>query len=267
MNNAPILILQMQRMGDLILSFPLLGRLRNAFPDNPVWVVGEKAFFEPLLPFSPSATYFSYEGNTNLPDLSFHMVINLSQRPEAAALAGSVKSDALFGPWLDSKKGLFINGQWQLYRAALTNNNYYNTFHWSDLHILDLLPHETPLRLRWPAVRDVSGSGSARIGLFLGASEPEKHPDAAFWAALVRLLLQAGHKPVLLGGKAEKPLGAEVARMLSLWPINLTGHFTVNALGAIRRMTLDKRTDAAVSAINALSSLLRYAYRDRKSVV
>lgn len=230
MNNAPILVLQMQRMGDLVLSFPLLARLRSAYPDNPLWVVGEKAFFEPLLPFSPSGTYFSYDGAPDVSHLAFHLVINLSHRPEAATLAGKVKTDALFGPWTDKDGNLFINGDWHLYRAALTNNNYYNTFHWADLNILDLLPKGAPLRLQWPVARDLSGTRGARIGLFLGASEPEKHPDAGFWSSLANLLLQSGHKPVLLGGKAEMPLGAEVARALSLSPINLTGHFTVNAL-------------------------------------
>ncbi|MDR1360588.1 MAG: glycosyltransferase family 9 protein, partial [Deltaproteobacteria bacterium] len=115
MNRPPILILQLQRMGDLVLSFPLLGWLAAVFPGHPLWVVGEAIFFEPLLPLSPQATYFS---SNSLPDFkgqSFHAVLNLSHRPEAAALAASVRAEALFGPYLDADDVLHIRGDWQIY--------------------------------------------------------------------------------------------------------------------------------------------------------
>ncbi len=254
MNYAPILILQMQRMGDLVLSFPLLGWLARLCPGHPIWVLGERQFFEPLMPLSPQVTYFSYEGAPNLAAHPFHMVINLSHRPEAAILAGQTRADTLVGPYLDADERLYIRGGWQLYRASLTHNNRYNRFHWADLNALDVIPENLMLRTDWPLPRPLphptphrmpetpfeslpappakehSFAGAARIGLFLGASEAEKHPDAAFWAALARKLLQAGHKPVLLGGKAEEPLGAATADLLHAPSLNLCGHFSVSAL-------------------------------------
>ena len=246
MNNAPILILQMQRMGDLVLSFPLLSWLGRQFQGHPIWVVGEKAFFDPLLPLSPQVTYFSYEGTPDIAGLNFHAVINLSHRPEAAALAGKAKTDTLIGPYLDAEGRLLIRGDWQLYRASLTHNNRYNRFHWADLNALDIVPSSLMLRTNWPLPRSLpglaapqDGTGASpaavpltggRIGLFLGASEPEKHPDVAFWITLTRQLLRAGHKPVLLGGPAEKDLGRAVASGLNAHPLNLCGHFTVGAL-------------------------------------
>ncbi|MCL1939040.1 MAG: glycosyltransferase family 9 protein [Desulfovibrionaceae bacterium] len=238
MNKAPVLVLQMQRMGDLVLSFPLLAKLREAYPDHPLWVVGEQAFFKPLLSLSPQATYFSY---ANAPDPRAHVfaaVINLSFRPEAAALAGKAKTEHLIGPWLDEQGQMFIRGEWQLYRASLTYNNRYNLYHWADLNTLDALPHSLALRRDWMLPRPLPQLGSAsggrasgvRIGLFLGASEPEKHPDAPFWAGLAKILLKIGHKPVLLGGEAEKALGRATAHLLGAPHLDLTGRFSVAAL-------------------------------------
>lgn len=231
----PILILQMQRMGDLVLSFPLLGWLKSAYPGHPVWVLGEEHFFSPLLPLSPGVTYFSYADMPSFAGVRFHMALNLSHRPEAAAVAGSVTSDALFGPYATPSGALHIRGDWQLYRASLTHNNRYNLFHWADLNALDCIPPINFQMTDWPLPRPFAhglapGGDPARIGLFLGASEPEKHPDAAFWATLARQLLRAGHKPVLLGGVAEKRLGHEVGALLGAHALNLCGHFTVNAL-------------------------------------
>lgn len=234
MNTAPILILQMQRMGDLVLSFPLLGWLGRLFPDHPLWVVGERAFFEPLMPLSPKATYFSYGSEQQFSGIRFHSVINLSHRPEAAALASKVRSDSLFGSSLDSLGRLYINGNWQLYRTSLTHNNRYNLYHWADLNALDIIPADTIRKTLWPPPRPFSktivGNAGARIGLFLGASEPDKRPDADFWAQLTRIFLDKGQKPVLLGGKAELPIGNAVAGMLKLPALNLCGRFDIKSL-------------------------------------
>ena len=232
--NDPILILQMQRMGDLVLSFPLLGWLGSAFPGHPLWVVGEPAFFEPLMPLSPQVTYFSYAGAPNFTHERFHAVINLSHRPEAARLAALARSDVLVGPYQTESGELHIEGGWQLYRASLTHNNHYNLYHWADLNALDLISTDQMLRTNWPLPRSGAVAGApmvgARIGLFLGASEPDKHPDAGFWSSLALLLLKAGHKPVLLGGEAEKALGYEVASTIKALPLNLCGRFSVRTL-------------------------------------
>ncbi|MDL2316594.1 glycosyltransferase family 9 protein, partial [Desulfovibrio sp. OttesenSCG-928-A18] len=266
MNHAPILILQMQRMGDLVLSFPLMGWLGARFPGHPLWVIGERHFFEPLMPLSPPATYFSYDRLPALPDrfgqaeqrysagegrqnpqargeaggqfeklrqIRFHAIINLSHRAQAAALAGALRSDALIGPWMNADGDLFINGDWQLYRASLTANNRYNRYHWADLNALDIIPPSIMQRTLWPKPRTNAAPGRARpsrVGLFLGASEAAKHPDAAFWSELARLLLQAGLRPVLLGGEAERGLGHAVALNLGSPALNLCGNFTISEL-------------------------------------
>ena len=124
MSNLPILVLQMQRMGDLLLSFPLLARLRGQYPDNPIWVTGEELFFKPLMELSPTATYFNYQNAPVAPGLKFHLVVNLSHRPEAAALAGKAETEELVGPYLDKQGALRLRGDYQLDRASLPHNNH-----------------------------------------------------------------------------------------------------------------------------------------------
>ncbi|MDR2124130.1 MAG: glycosyltransferase family 9 protein [Desulfovibrio sp.] len=231
MNEAPILVLQMQRMGDLVLSFPLLAGLGRMFPGHPLIVLGEKAFFEPLLPLSPAAVYFEYGATAGLERQRYHLVLNLSHRPEAAALAGRLQSECSLGPRSDSAGRLYVDGNWQLYRASLTHNNYYNMYHWADLHGLDIFPARTAPRPGGRSARGfAAGKAGARIGLFLGASEAAKRPDAVFWTGLCRRLLEFGHKPVLLGGTAEQGLGLDVAERLRAHALNLTGRFSVRAL-------------------------------------
>jgi ADP-heptose:LPS heptosyltransferase len=220
----------MQRMGDVVLSFPLLGWLAAAFPGHPLWVAGEAAFFKPLLPLSPQAVYFSPESLPPLAGQAFHAVLNLSHRPEAARLAAAARADIRVGPYLDAQGALRIQGDWQLYRASLTHNNRYNLFHWADLNALDLIAPAAMRATVWPPARRPPASGAARVGLFLGASEADKRPLAGFWARLARLLLQAGHKPVLLGGPGELELGRRAAARLRAPALNLCGRFSVSGL-------------------------------------
>lgn len=235
MNLAPTLILQWQRMGDIVLSFPLLGWLRKQQPERPLWVVAEPHFFEGLLPLGPEAVYFPPDAAPQLAAQSFHTVINLSHRPEAAALAGSLNAEHVFGPC--TVDGVTtIHGAWQLYRASLVHNNRHNRFHWADLNALDCIPPQTMLHTAWPMPQP-AGSGG-RVGLFVGASEQEKRPHPAFWGALAKGLVRRGLRPVFLGGPGEVELGAAAAAEAGLPGSNLCGHFALPELVTVLR-TLD----------------------------
>ena len=136
MSAAPNLIIQLQRMGDLVMSFPLLAWLKAADPTRPLWVLAEPGFFEPLMPLSPDAVFFPPEAEEQLARTPLHRVINLSHRPEAARLASRMKAEYLLGPYA-SGEVVRIKGAWQLYRASLVHNNRHNLLHWADLNALD----------------------------------------------------------------------------------------------------------------------------------
>jgi len=207
-----ILVFQMQRMGDLILSFPLFLWLARTCPGAAIRVVGEPMFFGPLAALGPAVDYVGWEDGGRVADREYGLVINLSHRPEAARLAGQVSAGRRVGLVMEEGGVLRMHGEWQLYRASLVRNNRHNRYHWADLNALDVIPPAMIAATAWDAPRQLARDGG-RIGVFLGASQPEKRPDAAFWGALARELARRGLKPVLLGGPAERELGREVMRL------------------------------------------------------
>ncbi len=229
MSQSPILILQMQRMGDLVLTFPLVLWLSRLHPNRPIWVVAEKDFYEGLMPISPQVTYFPWDGLEILRKEQYRLVINLSHRPEAAWLAGELRAEEKIGPVREGEN-TYIRGDWQLYRASLVHNNRHNRFHWAELNALDVVPLAKIAATGWPEprpapVQSTSNGNRRRIGLFLGASEEIKRPPATFLAELVRELVHRGLRPALLGGPAEEALGREVASLSKERVPNLCGKF------------------------------------------
>lgn len=219
MSQDPVLVLQLQRMGDLILSFPLLTKLRKLHPGHPLWVVAEPHFFQELMPLAPEAVFFPPAHCTVLAKGRYKLAVNLSGRPEAAACMGTLTSEQKFGP-VAQADGLRVHGYWHLYRAALTQNNHGNAFHWSDLFLLD---QEARVNLGQMGHARPKAAGNRRVGLVLGASEEAKRPPVDFWARLARRLAGQGLTPLFLGGTAEADMAREVSRRSGLIGANFCG--------------------------------------------
>lgn len=231
MSADPALILQSGRLGDLILTFPLLLDLQRQKPERPVWIVSEEQFFRPLMPFAPNAVFFPPQHLPQLARAAFDIVINLGSSPAAAVCAGSANANARYGPI--SRSGVTrIGGFWHLYRSSLTHNNRHNVFHWADLYRLDIFRGP-----RWAtaAAQNAGRPRSGRIGLVLGASESAKRPEAVFWARLAVRLAASGHAPVFLGGAAEVGLGLEVARLSGLRNANFCGRLGLTETASLMR--------------------------------
>jgi ADP-heptose:LPS heptosyltransferase len=224
-----ILVLQMQRMGDLILSFPLFLWLKRQHPDAEILVAAEESFYKPLMPLSPQVTYVSWKGVDYLIDSSHRLLINLSIAEKAAKLAGMVRAEKKIGPEIDARGVHRIHGNWQLYRAGLVNNNRYNRYHWADLNALDVVPLKRMAETRWDMPRSAS---QASVGLFLGASEESKRPPAEFWASLASRLVAKGLRPMLFGGPGEKKLGRKVHSLCEVEIPNFCGAFNLSELAS-----------------------------------
>lgn len=234
----PTLLLQVQRMGDLVLTFPLMARLLSLEPERPLWVMAEPKFYEQLMPLTPSGvTYMPPSMTEAILKRPLHRVINLSHRDVAVDLAGQAIAETRVGLHRSAQGVLRTSGKWALYRASLAYNNRHNQLHWADLNTFDVLPPEALNLPIWPRPNAITGSG--RVGLFVGASECEKRPDPAFWGELARVLAKRGASPVFLGGPDDRPLAIQAARLAGLpTASNLAGNFTVSALVAFFR-TLD----------------------------
>lgn len=235
MADTPQLVLQMQRLGDLILTFPLLRLMIRQMPDHPVWVAAETLFFRELHPLAPPVTFFAREHCDVLArDRGYIRAVNLSSRPEAVRCMGALRAAEKWG-MRDEGGVLRVDGFWHLYRAALTQNNENNAFHWADMYALDFSADGD---LRAAGVARLRSAGTGRIGLVLGASEDAKRPDAEFWASLARRLTRDGLRCLFIGGPAERELGAAVAARTGLHQANYCGRLDIPALAGVMT-TLD----------------------------
>ncbi len=244
MSADPILVLQMHRMGDLILTMPLLRHLLHHWPGHEVWVAAEPHFFQDLMPLAPQVVFFPSAHCPALGERHYELALNLSSRPQALSCQAQLTAMHKFGPEIvthgpQSHSNMagqqHINGFWQLYRAALTHNNHNNAFHWADLYMLDLSAQPDLTGVFRPSPRS---AGTNRVGMVLGASELAKRPDVDFWARLARRLAAEGLFPLFLGGPAEQNMGHEVAQKAGLPGANLCGRLSLKELAALMR-TLD----------------------------
>jgi ADP-heptose:LPS heptosyltransferase len=231
MQNEPILILQMQRMGDIVLSFPLFLWARRNTPDRVIWVVAEPMFYNDLLDVSPPVTYLPWTATGELSARQYGLIVNLSHRPEAADLISGLSARLKIGP-IREDGALRIRGRWQLYRASLTGNNRHNRFHWAELNALDCVDKGCFPTTNFDIPR-VLDPGRLSVGLFLGASQAEKRPEPPFWAALARELERRGLKAVLLGGPADVPLGEEVRRLHGGTLVDMCGRLGLREFMAV----------------------------------
>lgn len=229
---APIAVLQTQRMGDLILTYPLLLWLARRYPGHPVTVVAEPDFAAPLAPLSPPAGYWPLSRGDELARREHALVVNLSIRPEAARLASLIPAETTLGPVADAAGVVRVAGDWQLYRASVVGNNRHNRFHWAELNALDMIPASDMAATAWPAPRGGRPDRS-KVGVFVGASERDKRPSAAFSGALCRELARRGLVPVLLGGPGEVALGAEAAKCAGIAVANLCGKLGLMELAVL----------------------------------
>jgi ADP-heptose:LPS heptosyltransferase len=230
MAGGHILVLQMQRLGDMIMSYPLLIWLTRLYPRQPLWVVGEPGFYQELLPVSPPAYYVPWTDIDTLPVVTYDLIVNLSHRPEAAALAGRLPSQEAIGAVAEPDGAVRVRGFWQLYLSSIVHNNRHNRFHFAELWALDAVPLATMAQTHWLPPRE---SGDKPVGLFLGASQEHKRPGVEFWAALARELSRRGRKPILLGGPSEADFGREVNAASGLNLTDLCGRTTLSQLIAV----------------------------------
>uniref|UniRef100_I2PZJ3 ADP-heptose:LPS heptosyltransferase n=1 Tax=Desulfovibrio sp. U5L TaxID=596152 RepID=I2PZJ3_9BACT len=227
-----IVVIQTQRMGDLILTYPLLLWLTRRYPGHRLTVVAEPTFAGPLAPVSPPAAYLPLARGGELTGRGHELVVNLSIRPEAARLAGELTAARRLGPVADAAGVVRVGGDWQLYRASVVHNNRHNRFHWAELNALDVVPVADMAQTVWPAPR-TGGPGRRRVGVFVGASEPDKRPSVDFTARFVRELAGRGLVPVLLGGPGEVELGAEASRRAGMPVTNLCGRLGLKELAVL----------------------------------
>lgn len=204
MQSRPTLIIQPRRLGDLLLTAPLINDLRRNNPDSPLYVIAHPQFYKPLQPLFKNVAFFPAQKLPDLAHTEFSSIINLGSDKIFADFTAIAKTPKIIGQ-TRTNGALHAHGFWQLYRESLTHANRHNLFHWADLFRMDL-----GLPVSMQAGHVSAPAGTRRIGLFIGASQAEKRPDAIFWTRLAKYLLNNGMKPVIFGGPADAALAGEI---------------------------------------------------------
>lgn len=199
------LVIQAQRLGDLVMSYPLFSMLKKQ-DNKELFVLAEKKFYKELMRLSPQVTYIPTEEMDYLKNFSYDTLINLSHRHDTAKLAGTLEAKTFFG-LREKNESKQIFGKWQLYRASLTHNNHYNRMHWADLNMLDCTAPDKLQTVKW---KKPKGNTDGSIGLFVGASEEGKRPSIDFWAEFARQLCKKGYNPIFICGPNQEE--TEIAR-------------------------------------------------------
>ncbi len=207
------LIVQAQRLGDLVMTYPLFIWLKKQ-DDKEIFVLAEEKFYKELLHISPLVTYIPTDKMAYLKNFSYDTVINLSHREDTAKLVSTLDKNNFYGLEIENgcKK---ISGKWQLYRTSLTHNNHYNRLHWADLNALDCIDPAIMHSTKWKIPQ---GRQNGKIGLFVGASEKTKRPSVDFWAELAFQLCKKGYDPVFISGPGneEKSIAYAAAKKANI---------------------------------------------------
>lgn len=221
----PILIIQLHRLGDIILTYPLFLWLKKTYPNCPIFILGEQIFYKEIKRIFLGVHFIGLDSLPWLKQQKFSLLINLSHRRESAYLARDLKAEKKIGLIVNQQDELYILGRWQLYRHSLIHNNRHNSFHWCDLNSLDVIPYTLIKDTKWTIANQ---NKPQKIGIFLGASTVEKTPSLDFWTDLIQNLLVRGYTPFLLGGEKERPIAKSIEQSCSLpSQANLSGKFNL----------------------------------------
>ncbi len=222
----PIVILQLQRLGDLVLSFPLLLWLARQYPGHPLWLRAEPSFAALIQGIVPPVRLMGPDHDEELCATPARLVVHLGHAAHGARLAGAIPAAERWG-LVRQGEALRVFGFWHRYRTSLSHANRHNRFHWAELFALDLISPAGIAATHWDLPR---ANPVGKVGLFLGASEPSKAPTPVFWAGVVAHLRRLGLTPVLVGGPAEVPLAEAVRQMVRRPVLDVCGVFTVERL-------------------------------------
>ncbi len=213
-----ILIIKLGATGDVIRTTPLIHKLRDTYPDHAIhWLT----YSPEVVPAMVHKTFaFGAEALLEIEETPYDILINLDKDPHACALANRVHAARKMGFVLRNGKpapaderadAKFLTGLFDDVNKANTLSYPQEIFAmcgWEfagEEYILDVPGGE-----QFSALRSSSGHV---VGLNTGCGErwTSRRWKEEYWIELVHRLTQAGHTPLLLGGKQEHEFNTKLA--------------------------------------------------------
>lgn len=236
-------MIQLERLGDLVQTTPLLQDLLKADPEclidllvlegnqivvrdlpgvDPVRAIPEHevaalsleveaCFRKRELPTTAAKTLKALD----LP--SYDRVINVTHNAFGCWIAPRISAHECEGGYINDQGEWLVKGPWHIYLVALIDFREENLFNLVDLYRGSAVTDSIPARDRKPYCFQVSDPGVALpqgeiVALNPGAHRARRRWPAAFFAKLARMLAGHGLNPVLVGAPADREVCSEVIR-------------------------------------------------------
>lgn len=262
-----ILIIQLNRLGDIVITLPLIMTLNERFRDCRITLVCYKQF-SAIIRDSPAARWvhrfvqadaqnpdalFSFDkvadpGDSPFPELfeEYDMAINLVYGDHPAAFFSKIKAQTKFGQLATAQKEIRLAGDWPRYLFSFIPYREYNLFNMTDLFtrysgsdnkkFTGYLDFDPQLKERAHEILKENGfNGGIPVALQLGASEAIRRWDTDKFAKLGHLLKEKNNEIeiVLIGSPDEAALAAQFREMVRYPVIDLVGKTGLLELPAV----------------------------------
>lgn len=237
-----VLVLQLKRIGDAILTAPALAGLRSALPDAHISLAlaGAAASLGPAFSMVNETLTVPQAWKTAL-FRKFDAVIDFTGTDRSAAIALTSRSRIRAGYAKDVKNWLRRKAYNIVSDASVR-----------DLHTIDLhhaLVHATLKALRKPEISPPQDAGhfhapaeislpdlpASFVVIHPGTAREEKYWPAANWAEVIRFIQEKYHLPIILTGATDPMETAHLAEIQSLVKVsaNLAGQLSLLQLTAV----------------------------------
>ena len=238
-----ILVLQLKRIGDAVLTAPALASLRRAFPDAAITLVLAGACGQ-LGPLFPGVDVLTWRpGSLNAVILArivrggWEAVLDFTGSDRSALLALLSRAPRRAG-WEKFARSVLRRRAWNCRSGASVR----------DLHTIDF--HHALVRELVPGAPDVPDAGhlvipdeagvpglpEAFVAVHPGTARAEKFWPAASWAEVLRHVAGAHGLPVVVtGGTApeEQEHLAEIRRLAGIATVDLSGKLSLTGLARV----------------------------------
>jgi ADP-heptose:LPS heptosyltransferase len=258
-----ILVLQFERLGDLIQSTPLLRDLRAAPADVHIDLFVVDAFASAVADLTgitvhgipadlinelnhevrlslrqPETAKRAAEFLTQEHMPAYDRVINLTHSGFASWLAYRVRAQRRDGGVINREGEWLYNGDWHTFLVALIGFREQHTFNLVDLYRGEAAAPDVPSSGARPYVAVAPTHAFQRppgltVALNPGSSDAERRWSPANFASLADGLFRHGITPVLVGAPADRAECAAVAQACDAVVEDFSGHTTVPEMAAL----------------------------------
>lgn len=263
-----ILLLQLNRLGDLVQTLPLLRRMRRENPDAKIVLValegfsgilGECGYFDTLIaiPQRDMEALGIPERQAAFPGLapfdahpefrqSYDLIVNLTNDLGSAILCEKVQAVRKLGRIHTYEGEMRLLGPWSKYMFSMVNHRVENLFNIVDIQmgIAGMTPAPEPRSMPVARVRKEEAAallaangrrpGRMLIALQTAASDLHRAWSLENFSAVAQSLLANGYADIALMGDAKDRERAEkLAGMIGMPILDLTGKTTLLQLPAV----------------------------------